>query len=48
MTPEEWIKKYSPDAMPLAKANAENAQLKKENEKTREQLDATPKTRVLQ
>jgi phage terminase small subunit len=48
MTPEEWIKKYSPDAMPLAKAKAENAQLKKENEKTREQLDATPKTRVLQ
>src|SRR5262249_14977800 len=48
MTPEEWIKKYSPDATPLAKAKAENEQLKTESEGTRERLDATPKTRVLQ
>jgi len=48
MSPEEWIKKYSPDATPLAKAKADNEQLKKEIEETREQLDATPKTRVLQ
>jgi hypothetical protein len=48
MTPEEWIKKYSPDATPLAKAKAENEQLKREIEETREQLDPTPKARVLQ
>jgi phage terminase small subunit len=35
MTPEEWIKKYSSDATPLAKAKAENEQLKKEIEETR-------------
>ena len=48
MTPEEWIKKYSPDAAPLAKAKAENEQLRKQSEETREPLDAMPKTRVLQ
>jgi hypothetical protein len=48
MTSEEWIKKYSPDATPLAKAKAENEQLKEESEEPRAQLDARPKARVLQ